>query len=84
MNFRIFLLTWRSWPPLDIEESSSPGGFHPQDRVVRGGHPPLTPTERSVQISRTTLFRNRFTAQRVIAVPYREAPNLVAAKENEP
>jgi len=52
--------------------------------VARGGHPPPAPSERSVQISRTTLFRNRFTAQRVTAVPYREAPILVAAKENEP
>ena len=53
-------------------------------RVARGGYPPPAPTERSVRISRTTLFRNRFTAQRVIAVPYREAPILAAAKENEP
>ena len=31
-------------------------------RVAGGGHPPPAPTERSVQISRTALFRNRFTA----------------------
>ena len=31
-------------------------------RVAEGGHPPPAPTERSVRISRTTLFRNRFTA----------------------
>src|SRR5512139_1586279 len=45
-------------------EVSSPGEFHRPYRVVRGGHPPLTPTERSVQISRTTLFEDRFTTQR--------------------
>ena len=38
-----------TWP-------SSPGEFHPEDRVAGGGHPPPAPTERSVQFSRTTLF----------------------------
>jgi len=59
----------------------------PQDlrhRVARGGHPPPASSERSVRISRTALFANRFTAQRVIAVACREETILVAAKENEP
>ena len=33
-------------------------------RVAGGGHPPPAPTDRSVQISRTTLFKRWFTAQR--------------------
>ena len=33
-------------------------------RVAGGGRPPPAPTERSVQISRTTLFGSWFTAQR--------------------
>ncbi len=32
-------------------------------RVAGGGHPPPAPTERSVRISRTTLFGESFTAQ---------------------
>jgi hypothetical protein len=47
-------------------------------RVARGGHPPLAPTERSVRISRTTLFRNRFTAQQWLGAPDRGAQALVA------
>ncbi|MFA5924644.1 MAG: hypothetical protein WC856_25720, partial [Methylococcaceae bacterium] len=31
-------------------------GFHRPHRVIGGGHPPPIPTERSVRISRTTLF----------------------------
>jgi hypothetical protein len=33
-------------------------------RVAGGGHPPPAPTERSVRISRTTLFKSWFTARR--------------------
>ena len=44
---------------------SRPGEFHPEHRVVGGGCPPPTPTERSVRISRTTLFGESFTAQRM-------------------
>ena len=36
----------------------------------------------SVQISRTTLFRKRFTAQQWPEVPDRESKALVAAEEN--
>ena len=36
---------------------SRPGELHPEHRVTGGGRPPPVPTERSVQISRTTLFR---------------------------
>ena len=43
---------------------SRPGEFHPEHRVAGGGRPPPAPTERSVQISRTTLFGSWFTAQR--------------------
>jgi hypothetical protein len=67
-----------------VPQSGGPEESHLQYRVTGGGYPPPVPTERSVRISRTTLFRNRFTTRRVIAVPYREAPTLVAAKENEP
>jgi hypothetical protein len=38
------------------------GDCSPEDRVARGGHPPPAPTERSVRISRTTLFGSWFTA----------------------
>jgi transposase len=41
---------------------SRPGEFHPEHRVAGGSHPPPAPTERSVRISRTTLFGSRFTA----------------------
>jgi hypothetical protein len=47
-----------------IGQSSSPGEVQPQDRVTGGSCPPPVPTERSVRISRSTLFRNWFTAQR--------------------
>lgn len=50
-------------------------------RVARGGYPPPAPTERSVQISRTALFRNRFTAQRWLAASGRGAQPLVALGE---
>ena len=40
-----------------IGMESSPGEFHPEDRVAGGGHPPPAPTERRVQISRTALFK---------------------------
>ena len=51
-------------------------------RVARGSCPPPAPTQRSVQISRTTLFRKRFTAQQWPEVPDRESKALVAAEEN--
>ena len=35
---------------------SRPREFHPEHRVTGGGRPPPVPTERSVQIYRTTLF----------------------------
>jgi hypothetical protein len=52
------------------------------NRVARSGYPPPAPTQRSVQISRTTLFRKRFTAQQWLEVPDRESKALVAVEEN--
>ena len=51
-------------------------------RVARGGHPPPAPTERSVRISRTTLFRNGFTTQQETGTPDTEAPAWAAATES--
>src|SRR5262249_24144421 len=39
-------------------------GVRLADRVAGVGHPPPAPTDRSVRISRTTLFERWFTAQR--------------------
>src|ERR1700739_2529298 len=39
------------------EQASGAGQLHPRTRVTGGGRPPPVPTERSVRISRTTLFR---------------------------
>ena len=47
-------------------------------RVSGGGRPPPVPTERSVQISRTTLFRRWFTARRELVTPDKEGTALVA------
>ena len=38
-------------------EVSGAREFRPRDRVTGGGRPPPVPTDRSVRISRTTLFR---------------------------
>jgi len=46
-----------SCPGVSATLPSRPGEFHPEHRVTGGGRPPPVPTERSVQISRTTLFR---------------------------
>ena len=40
------------------ELPSRPGELHPEHRVTGGGRPPPVPTERSVQISRTTLLED--------------------------
>jgi hypothetical protein len=50
----------------------------PSHRVTGGGRPPPVPTERSVRISRTTLFRRCFTALRELVTPDREGTALVA------
>src|ERR1700686_3389474 len=63
---------------------SSPGEFHPEDRVARGGHPPPAPPERSVQFSRTTLVRKSFTAPRELVAPGTGDTALVAAMETAP
>jgi transposase len=47
-------------------------------RVVGGGHPPPTPTERSVRSYRTTLLERCFTVPREPASPGRAAAALVA------
>src|SRR5712671_6320475 len=45
-------------------------------RVTGGGRPPPVPTERSVQISRTTLFRRGFTALRELVRQIELFPRL--------
>ena len=51
-------ITGSGWDPellrLDRDRGTPRGATH---RVTGGGRPPPVPTERSVQISRTTLFR---------------------------
>jgi hypothetical protein len=53
--------------------------FQGAHRVVGGGHPPPTPTERSVQICCTTLFGRWFAVLREPAAPCRATAALVAA-----
>jgi hypothetical protein len=44
--------------PTDFQiEVSGAREFRPRDRVTGGGRPSPVPTDRSVRISRTTLFR---------------------------
>jgi len=52
--------------------------------VARGGYPPPATTERSVQISRTTLFKGSFTAQLIAEAPDREATGSAAVTETAP
>src|SRR6516225_7373103 len=52
--------------------------FHTH-RVGRGSHPPPPPTDRSVRISRTTLFGRWFTALREPAAPDRATAAGVGA-----
>src|SRR6516225_3991908 len=47
-------------------------------RVTGGGRPPPVPTERSVQISRTTLFGRCFTALQEPATPHMGGAALVS------
>src|ERR1700730_12385110 len=54
---------WRN--PVRLSKSGITG----RHRVTGGGRPPPVPTERSVQISRTTLFRRWFTALRDLVNP---------------
>ena len=44
-------------PERDEQLVSRPEELHPRHRVTGGGRPPPVPTDRSVRISRTTLFR---------------------------
>jgi hypothetical protein len=60
------------------------GNFPPQDRVARGGCPPPAPTERSVQISRTTLFKDSFTAQLIAEAPGKGSKAPAAVTETAP
>ncbi len=62
--------------------SSRPGEFHPEDRVAGGSCPPPAPTERSVRISRTALFRIGFTAQRETGTPDSGEPTWDAVTES--
>src|SRR6516164_5737406 len=50
-------------------------------RVDGGSHPPPPPTDRSVRISRTTLFGRWFTALREPAAPDRATAAVVGAVE---
>ncbi len=52
-------------------------------RVAGGGHPPPAPTERSVRISRTTLFGEGFTAQRMPGTAGMAEPSVVAVAHYE-
>jgi hypothetical protein len=50
----------------------------------RGSYLPPIPTERSVRISRTTLFRQGFTTQQLTGTQHNSISVLVAATENVP
>ncbi len=53
-------------------------------RVAGGSHPPPAPTERSVRISRTTLFGEGFTAQRMPGTAGMAGPGVVALTATVP
>ncbi len=53
-------------------------------RVAGGSHPPPAPTERSVRISRTTLFGEGFTAQRMPDTAGMAGPGVVAVAASAP
>ena len=53
-------------------------------RVIGGSCLPPIPTERSVRISRTTLFRQGFTAQRMTGTQHDSISALDAVTENAP
>ncbi len=53
-------------------------------RVAGGSHPPPAPTERSVRISRTTLFGEGFTAQRMPGTAGMAGPGVVAVAASSP
>ncbi len=53
-------------------------------RVAGGSHPPPAPTERSVRISRTTLFGETFTAPRMPGTAGMAGPGLVAVAASAP
>ena len=52
-------------------------------RVAGGSRPPPAPTERSVRISRTTLFGEGFTAQRMPGTAGMAEPSVVAVAHYE-
>ena len=53
-------------------------------RVAGGSRPPPAPTERSVRISRTTLFESCFAARRELVTPDRGDTALVATEGTVP
>ncbi len=53
-------------------------------RVAGGSRPPPAPTERSVRISRTTLFGSCFTARRELVTPCRGDTAVVATEGTVP
>ena len=68
---RMGAVAWGRWPTPRF----------PSHRVGRGSHPPPPPTDRSVRISRTTLFGRWFTALREPAAPDRATAAVVGAVE---
>ena len=62
-------------PPPDRDRGEPRGSSH---RVTGGGRPPPVPTERSVRISRTTLFGRCFTALQEPATPHMGGAALVS------
>jgi len=65
-------------------EVESPKGTSTSGPGRRGSHLHPTPTDRSVRISRTTLFRYWFTAPRSIATVNKILQFLVAVTETLP
>src|ERR1017187_8969800 len=53
------------------------GGRPPPDRVIGGGRPPPIPTERGVQISRTTLFGSWFASLLFVQVSFPWSADLL-------
>src|SRR3974390_245815 len=70
---------WLAQPGRRVKLHFIPAYCH---RVARGGRPPPAPPERSMRISRTTLFGNCFTELQEPATPDRASTAVVAATES--
>ncbi len=75
---------WR-WPALSRRppQSGLPWPRFPSHRVAGGSHPPPAPTERSVRISRTTLFGESFTAKHMLGTAGLADSSVVALAQCE-